>query len=210
MEKHKDISAKRSKTLEKARHTKPIIPPWVASCINRVKSDDAILVNELGTNVDHLAHTAPGCYVSGGQAGGLGYGLGSALGAKLASRNREVILMVGDGSYIFGNPTAAHYVARAEDLPTLTVIMNNHMWFAVNRATRVMYPDGRAVKANRMPLTELAPSPNFEKTIESCGGYGEVVDDPSELEAAIRRALERVHAGQSGLLNVITQPGGRD
>ena len=118
--------------------------------------------------------------------------------------------MVGDGSYIFGNPTAAHYVARAEDLPTLTVIMNNHMWFAVNRATRVMYPDGRAVKANRMPLTELAPSPDFEKTIESCGGYGEQVDDPSELEAAIRRTLERVHAGQSGLLNVITQPGGRD
>ena len=118
--------------------------------------------------------------------------------------------MVGDGSYIFGNPTAAHYVAQAEDLATLTVIMNNHMWFAVNRATRVMYPNGRAVKSNLMPLTELAPSPKFEKTIEACGGYGERIEDPAELTAALRRGLERVQGGQSVLLNVITQPGGRD
>ena len=210
LEKHEMLSAKRQQALADAQNITPVLPAWVAACINEVKSDNTILVNELGTNIDHLNHTSPGCYVSVGQAGGLGSGLGSALGAKLASRDRDVILMVGDGSYIFGNPTAAHFVGRSENLATLTLIMNNNMWFAVQRSTRTMYPDGLAVKANRMPLTELAPSPDFEKTIEACGGYGERVEDPGKLKNALQRGIEKVRDGQSVLLNVITQPGGRD
>ena len=43
-------------------------------------------------------------------SGGLGWGLGAALGAKLASPDRDVICCVGDGAYIFGSPTASHFV----------------------------------------------------------------------------------------------------
>ena len=209
-ERHNKETVERQSALAEAANIQPILPPWVAHCINKVKSDDTILVNELGVNVGHLDHTDPNGFVNGGMAGGLGFGLGSALGAKMAAPERDVILMVGDGSYIFGNPTAAHYVGRAEELPTLTMVMNNHMWFAVRRSTMGMYPNGQAVKANRMPLTELAPSPDFEKTIEACGGYGERVEDPADLEAAMRRALDKTRSGTSALLNVITQPGGRD
>ena len=80
----------------------------------------------------------------------------------------------------------------------------------MRRATSVMYPEGKAVKANEMPLVELKPSPAFEMTMEACGGYGERVDDPDKLEDAIRRGLERVRAGTPVLLNVITKAGGRD
>ena len=90
-------------------------------------------------------------------AGGLGMGLGAALGAKLAAPEREVIVAVGDGSYMFGNPLPYHYVARAENLPTLTIIANNQTWHAVRQATLDVYPDGAAAKANVMPLTELKP-----------------------------------------------------
>ncbi|MBT4589426.1 MAG: acetolactate synthase, partial [Rhodospirillaceae bacterium] len=131
-------------------------------------------------------------------------------GAKLAAPDRDVILLVGDGSYMFGGPTPAHFVGKAQDLPTLTIVMNNSKWFAVDRATRVMYPDGKAAKANEMPLTDLTPSPNYEKIMEACGGYGELVDDPAKLEESMRSALEKVRGGTSVLLNVITSPGGRD
>ena len=70
-----------------------------------------------------------------------------------------------------------------------------------------MYPDGLAIKSNRMPLTDLSPSPDFEKTIEACGGYGERIEDPALLQEAIINGLEKVRKGQSVLLNVITQPG---
>ncbi|MBT5941732.1 MAG: hypothetical protein HOG95_17515, partial [Rhodospirillaceae bacterium] len=60
------------------------------------------------------------------------------------------------------------------------------------------------------PLTDLTPSPNYEKIMEACGGYGELVDDPAKLEESMRSALEKVRGGTSVLLNVITSPGGRD
>ena len=90
-------------------------------------------------------------------SGGLGFGLGAALGAKLAAPEREVIVTVGDGSYMFGNPLPYHYVGRAENLPTLTIVANNQSWLAVRQSTLDVYPDGTAAKANVMPLTELKP-----------------------------------------------------
>src|SRR5262249_58055951 len=102
-------------------------------------------------------------------AGGLGFGLGAGLGAKLAAPEREVIVPVGDGSYMFGNPIPYHYVARAENLPTLTVVANNQSWLAVRQSTLDVFPDGHAAKANVMALTELKPSPDYEKVIETCG-----------------------------------------
>jgi acetolactate synthase-1/2/3 large subunit len=207
---HDEQAAQKAKSLSDAANHTPILTPWVASCLNKVKADDAIVISELGVNMDHLNYTADTGVVSVGQAGGLGHGLGSSLGAKLAAPDRDVILLVGDGSYMFGGPTPAHFVAIAQELATLTIVMNNSQWFAVDRATRVMYPDGKAAKANEMPLTNLAPSPSYEKIMEACGGYGELVDDPAKLEDAMRAALEKVRGGTSVLLNVITSPGGRD
>ncbi len=209
-EKHNAISAAREAALAKAASSSPILPPWVAACINQAKAADAISINELGINIDHIQHHGPGNYVGGGAAGGLGFGLGAALGAKLAAPDRDVILTVGNGSYIFGNPTPAHFVGVAENLPTLTIIMNNEQWFAVHRATKVMYPDGLAAKANEVPLVDLKPSPKFEEIMSACGGYGECVENPDELPGALERALEKVRNGTPALLNVMTAPGGRD
>ena len=209
-ETHLTLVAEKEEILAKAATSNPILPPWVAACINDAKSDDAISINELGINIDHIHHTGPGNYVGGGAAGGLGFGLGSALGAKLAAPDREVILTVGNGSYIFGNPTPAHFVGVAENLPTLTIIMNNEQWFAVHRATKSMYPDGVAAKANEMPLVDLKPSPQFHAIMEACGGYGECVENPDDLPGAMKRALDKVRNGTPALLNVMTAPGGRD
>ncbi len=207
---HNENLVKKNKAMERAEGNKPILASWVAKCLNNVKADNSIIVTELGLNVDHIDYKIPGSIVSGAQAGGLGFGLGAALGAKLAEPNRDVILFVGDGSYMFGGPTAAHFVGKAQKLATLTVVMNNSQWFAVNRSTRTMYPEGKAVKANEMPLTSLSPSPNYEMIMTACGGYGEKVTDPALLEEAMRRALEKVRGGTPALLNVITVPGGRD
>ena len=67
----------------------------------------------------------PGTYFGTSPAGGLGWGLGAAHGVKLGDRDRRVFCVIGDGSYMFGNPTPAHYVSAANDLPVLTVILNN-------------------------------------------------------------------------------------
>ena len=181
----------------------PINPAVVTRAINSIKADDSIVISELGVVIEHLTMTQPGTYFSASTAGGLGWGLGAALGAKLAAPDKLVIATIGDGSYMLGNPTPAHFVARAYDLPILFVVFNNAAWVAVMKATEVMYPNGYSSQSNRMPLTQLQPSPAFEKVIEASGGYGERVETLESLRPALERAIYAVKVERrQALLNV--------
>jgi acetolactate synthase-1/2/3 large subunit len=200
-----DIAARRKKLIETVKDQTPVHPAWLAHCLNQVKSEDAIVISELGVPVAQLNLSKPRSYMGSLLSGGLGFGMGAGLGAQLAAPQREVIVTVGDGSYMFGNPIPYHYVGRAESLPTLTIVANNHMWGAVRQSTLDVFPDGAAAKANVMPITQLAPSPDFEKVIETCGGRGERVDAPRDLLPAMERSFEALRGGTPAMLNVITQ-----
>ncbi|MEK7878738.1 MAG: thiamine pyrophosphate-dependent enzyme, partial [candidate division NC10 bacterium] len=145
----------------------------------------------------------PGSFFTTSPAGGLGWGLGAALGAKLAAPDKTVIATVGDGSYIFGVPIAAHFVSRAAQLPILVVVFNNQAWNAVKRATLSVTPDGWAART-AVPLYELDPSPDYELICRAAGGHGERVEDPEALPEALARALKVVNEERrQALLNVI-------
>lgn len=193
-------------TLAKHAGTKPMTPAWVTHCIDRIRGDNAILVNELPLQQDYLSLSEPDSFFSASPVGGLGWGMGAALGLKLGAPDKLVIAALGDGAYMFGNPTSAHFVSRAMDLPVLTVIFNNRMWGAVNRATKHMYPDGYAAKSNQVPLTMLEPAPDLEKVVSASGGYGAVVEDPGALEAALIKARDVVlNERRQAVVNVIVQ-----
>ena len=90
------------------------------------------------------------------------------------------------------------------DLPVLFVILNNSMWGAVRRATQGMYPQGEAMRSNKPALIDLDELPAFEQVCAAAGGYGERVDDPEALPAALERALHAVTIDKrQALLNVI-------
>ncbi len=201
---------RRASVLDRGRTASPISAAWTAKCINDVKDDDAIFFNELGVPPGFMDFDQPGCSMAGGgSAGGLGSSLGGALGAKIAAPDRQVIGAVGDGSYMFNVPAACHFLQRSENLPTLTVISNNAQYFAVRNATVSMYPDGRAAKANSLPVVDLTPSPDYSKIIDFCDGYGQKVDDPAKLPAALECGLEAVAKGDPAVINVVTAAGGR-
>jgi acetolactate synthase-1/2/3 large subunit len=200
-----EVDGRRRKLLDTVKNQTPIHPAWLAECINQVKAEDAIVISELGAPLPMLHMTKSSTYMGALLSGGLGFGLGAALGAKLAAPEREVIVSVGDGSYMFGNPVPYHYVARAENLPTLTVIANNQSWLAVRQSTLDVFPDGHAAKANVMALTELKPAPDYEKVVETCGGRGQKVEAPDDLVPALRRGLDSVRSGTPITLNVLTQ-----
>ena len=189
-----------------SRGERPISVAWLSHCIGRVVDENTIVLNELGLSPAHLTLQRPGSYFGLSPAGGLGWGLGAALGAKLAAPDKLVIASMGDGAYMFGNPTPAHYVSRAHDLPVLYIVSNNAGWGAVRAATRAMYPDGAAQQRNAMPLTALDPMPDFETVVAASGGYGERVEDPAALPGALDRAVRAVREeGRQALLNVITR-----
>ena len=55
-----------------------------------------------------------------------------------------------------------------------------------------------------MPFATSTPSPDFEMVCQASGGYGERVEDPAEVPAALERALHAVRVEKrQALLNVI-------
>jgi acetolactate synthase-1/2/3 large subunit len=185
----------------------PIHPSWVSHCLSEARSDNSILINEYTLLNEHCPSTESGSYFGSSPAAGLGWGAGAALGVKLAKPDAQVVCIHGDGSYIFSNPVAVHHAAQMHRLPILTIVINNAMWGAVRRATLGMYPDGEAARSNKPPFIDLDDLPAFETICEASGGYGERVEDPAALPAALKRALEAVDGGQQALLNVISRGG---
>ncbi|MDH3600967.1 MAG: thiamine pyrophosphate-requiring protein, partial [Candidatus Tectomicrobia bacterium] len=190
--------------LENVRDDSPLDPQWITHCINEIKDDDTIIVNEYDLVPTQATFNQPGTFFGNSPAGGLGWGLGAALGAKLAAPDRLVIATLGDGSYMFGNPTPCHFVSQALGVPTLTVVYNNRVWNAVRRANLGMYPNGWAAKTNHFPLSELQPSPQFEVLVTASGGYGECVERAADVQPALQRALKAVREeGRQAVLNMI-------
>ena len=183
----------------------PMEPPWVAHCIGQVMGEDDALVSESQLPVGFLGSRKPGTLFGTSPAGGLGWGNGAALGLQLGNDTRRVFCVAGDGAYMFGNPTPAHFVGAAMDLPVCTIILNNRMWGSVRKATLGLHPDGAASRLNRSPLTSLEPNPHFEKLVEASGGYGERVDHAEDLPDALERALKAVDdEKRQAVLNVQT------
>jgi len=182
----------------------PLDMKWVSRCVADVLDDRTIVVNEYDLDHTQASFRTPGTYFGSPQSGGLGWGVGSALGVKLAKPDHTVICCVGDGSYMFGAPTAAHFVGRAHDLPVLYVVFNNRAWNAVKRAVQSHAPEGWTARTGHMPLSDLEPAPDYEMVCQASGGYGERVESPAELPAALQRALRAVRdEKRQALLNVV-------
>ncbi|PYN03647.1 MAG: hypothetical protein DME02_23165 [Candidatus Rokuibacteriota bacterium] len=183
--------------------------PLLAEAVRRHADRDAIARRRERVAAEHrrrfAALTRPGSYVASPHSSGLGFGLGAALGVKLGRPDATVIATVGDGAYFFGEPLSCLFVQRAHAVPILTVIFNNQQWEAVKSGTLAVHPTGAAKTRGSFPLSELRPSPRFEEMARTVDGYGERVEKPGELPAALKRGLAAVREGRPAILNVLCQ-----
>ncbi len=182
-----------------------ISPEYLSRMVGEAVGEDAVIVNEYPLRPDHCAREKPGTFFSLGPAGGLGWGFGAALGAKLAAPDKLVVATLGDGAYMFGNPTVGHWVAGKYELPILTIVFNNARYAAVRRATLSMFKDGAAGENDGRGLADLDPSPPYDELARTQGCYTERVEKPTDLADALARARDAVVSGRrQALLNIIT------
>jgi acetolactate synthase I/II/III large subunit len=189
---------------ERAGGAERITLPWLNRCLREIVDSDTKIINEYSFQQEHCPLHTPGSLFAVSSAGGLGWGFPASLGVKFASPGSLVVSLLGDGAYMFANPTACHYVAQMQNLPVLTIIYNNALYGAVRHATLDMYRHGAAAEADGRLLAEL-PGPAFEKIVAAHDGHGERVERPADLPAALQRAAAAVRAGQQALVNVICQ-----
>ncbi|HXV80772.1 MAG TPA: thiamine pyrophosphate-requiring protein, partial [Candidatus Binatia bacterium] len=203
---HHAMARELESRIEAAKNQKPTHPAWLSKCIGDVVDDKTIIINETVTSrlTESISLTRPGSLFSTPPSGHLGWGLGAAIGTKLGAPDATVIAAEGDGSYMFGAPTACHFTAQKYRIPFLTVVYNNQAWNASINAARGLYPDGVAQRTRNFPGCELSPSPQFELTAQACGAYAERVEEPDEVPRALQRALKVVkEERRQALLNVV-------
>jgi acetolactate synthase I/II/III large subunit len=182
-----------------------ISPEYLSRMIGETLGPDAVIFNEYPLRPDHCAREKPGTLFALGPAGGLGWGFGAALGAKLAAPDKFVAATLGDGAYMFGNPTVGHWVAGKYELPILAIIFNNSRYGAVRRATMSMFKEGAAGENDGRGLADLDPAPPYDELARAQGCYSERVEKPAELADALIRARDAVADGRrQALINVIT------
>jgi len=210
------IAARRARLTERMRNRRAqlakdsapaatISPEHLSHAIGEAVGPDAIIFNEYPLRFDHCAREKPGTFFSLGPAGGLGWGFGAALGAKLANPDALVVATLGDGAYMFANPTVGHWVSAAHNLPILTIVFNNSRYGAVRRATLSMFKEGVAGENDGRTLADLDPAPPYDEMAKAQGAHAERVEKPADLPGALARARDAVvNERRQALLNVIT------
>jgi acetolactate synthase I/II/III large subunit len=182
-----------------------ITPQYLTACVrDALADDDPLFLTEAITNFEivarHLRVNRPGgLFGSGG--GSLGWAGGGAVGAKLAAPDRTVVCMVGDGSYLFGVPSSAQWVARRYQTPALTVIFNNRGWRAPKFSALAVHPKGAAAENDDFNVS-FEPAPDYPAIAEAAGGaYAVNVSDPADLPRVLREALAEVRGGRSAVVS---------
>jgi len=169
----------------------PINAARLARTMDRLVEKDALIVNESPTSKDLLMSNFQFSlgrdYFSNSSGGYLGWGLGAAIGAKLAAPNRRVVACLGDGSTMFGLQglwTLAKY-----RIPLVVIVFNNRAYMAVKNQFRGS--EERIRIAAEMGAEISSPEINFARLAETFGIFGERVEHPEAIEAALKRALEQ-------------------
>lgn len=198
------MHARRGQLATESAPGEHISSAYFSRAIGEAVGADAVIFNEYPLMLDHCARERTDTYFALSPAGGLGWGFGAALGAKLAAPDKLIVATLGDGAYLFGNPTVSHWVAQAHALPVLAVIFNNSRYGAVRRATLSMFKDGAAGEDDGRGLAGLDPSPDYDALAGIQGAHVERVERPADLPAALARARDAVVAHQrQALVNVI-------
>ena len=64
------------------------------------------------------------------------------------------------------------------------------------------FPDGFAVKNQDFIGISINPSPDYATVARAFEGYGEKVEDPGEVRAALQRGLKAIAGGQFALIDI--------
>ncbi len=189
------IASGRSRWIEDAgratgrTNTVPPSDAQVIGAVQRRSSRDTVVVCAAGGLPGELhklwqAERPGGYHLEYGYSC-MGYEIAGGIGVKLALPDRDVVVMVGDGSYLMLNSEIATSVLLGQKLTI--VVLDNHGFACI---TRLQQATGGERFNNLFEDTRHAvlPTIDFRAHAESLGAIAERVTTVDELEAALDRA----------------------
>ena len=117
----------------------------------------------------------------------MGYEISGALGIKMAKPKQDVVVFLGDGSYLLSNSDI--YSSVLYDQKLIIIVCDNGGHMVINRLQ--LAKGGKEYICNlRSARAKNLQFVDFENHARSMGANAETVNSTSELEAAYKRAKE--------------------
>lgn len=179
---------------KEAEAEQAITATYLAACINEKLARQAnhrfTIVNEAVSNaMPFMSHIDmyDGHHYTAGKGGGLGHAVGQALGIKLADKQRTVICLVGDGTFLYYPQIL--YSAKTYNIPVLYIIVQNEAYHVLKQGQRAM---GEPLGQQQLPSLDLKGAAHMLQLVQAFGISGEQVLSKEALNDALERALIKV------------------
>lgn len=161
----------------------------VIGAVQRALGSGVTLINASGGLPGELHKLwqagAPGSYHGEYGFSTMGYEIAGGLGTKMAKPDHDVVVMVGDGSYLMLNSEIATSVML--DLKLVIVLLDNRGYGCINR---LQMATGGANFNNLLKDArhEVMPEVDFVAHAKSLGAIAEKASSIADLEAALKKA----------------------
>ena len=163
----------------------PLIKPQaVLEALHRITNGNAYVTSDVGQHqmwaAQFYGFNQPNRWINSGGLGTMGFGLPAALGVKLAYRDADVVCVTGEASIqmcIQELSTAKQY-----ELPIKIVNLNNRYMGMVRQWQEFQYK-------SRYSHSYMDALPDFTKLAEAYGHVGMRIDQPGDVEGALREAF---------------------
>ncbi len=141
--------------------------------------------------------------ITSGGLGTMGFGFPAAIGAKIANRDKDVVLVTGDGGFQMNIQEMATAVTQGTNITIC--LLNNYYLGMVRQMQELFY--GKRYSATCLRKRPGCPNdckgpneacpkytPDFVKLAESYGAYGIRVENEEDLDAAFAEAKKHKDA----------------
>ncbi len=181
----KQIGEWRARDCLRYDHSGSIIKPqYVVEKLYEVTHGDAIVTSDVGQHqmwaAQYYKFDKPRRWLNSGGLGTMGFGLPAAMGAQLAFPDATVACVTGEASIqmcIQELSTCKQY-----HLPVKIINLNNRYLGMVRQWQQILH-------GNRYSESYMDALPDFVKLAESYGHVGVRIENPADVEPALREAF---------------------
>ncbi len=181
----KQIGEWRARDCLRYEHSSSIIKPqYVVEKLFEVTRGDAIVTSDVGQHqmwaAQYYKFDKPRRWLNSGGLGTMGFGLPAAMGAQMAFPEATVACVTGEASIqmcIQELSTCKQY-----HLPVKIINLNNRYLGMVRQWQQILH-------GNRYSESYMDALPDFVKLAESYGHVGVRIENPADVEPALREAF---------------------
>ena len=161
-----------------------IKPQFVVQKLHEITGGEAYVTSDVGQHQMFAAQfygfSDTHKWINSGGLGTMGFGLPAAMGVKFAHPNSDVACITGEGSIQMCIQELA--TCKQYDLPIKVINLNNRYLGMVRQWQEFNYQ-------SRYSNSYMDALPDFVKLAEAYGHVGMQIEDPSDVEGALREAF---------------------